>query len=60
MQRNMSCREFGKRLAASPRCWGCKPAWNYLATAQSHTVAAAKAKFDPKNALTPGYGMFPG
>jgi cytokinin dehydrogenase len=25
-----------------------------------HTVEAAKAKFDPKNVLTPGYGMFPG
>jgi hypothetical protein len=24
------------------------------------TVQAAKAKFDPKNVLTPGHGMFPG
>ena len=23
-------------------------------------VQAAKAKFDPKNVLTPGHGMFPG
>jgi cytokinin dehydrogenase len=35
MQRNMSRREFGKRLAGGTALLGLQPAWNYLAAAQS-------------------------
>ena len=35
MQRNMSRREFGKRLAGGAALLGLQPAWNYLAAAQS-------------------------